>query len=149
MYVGVHVPLGRESKRRHRHRGHRHHRKKKERGSEEGKDDGRESPTYGRKRTHPKCLNAPIYYQTPHHFFFFSSLQFLSTLQLMFTLLRAFNCVYSSLTGHASDNKQKPLQSTIAGSSRFLLNSGILGEHVLNSTLNFYRYSLVVMKLVV
>uniref|UniRef100_A0A3Q3XBR9 Anion exchange protein n=1 Tax=Mola mola TaxID=94237 RepID=A0A3Q3XBR9_MOLML len=45
VYVGVHVPLGRESKRRHRHRGHRHHRKK-ERGSEEGKDDGRESPTY-------------------------------------------------------------------------------------------------------
>ncbi|XP_063756121.1 sodium-driven chloride bicarbonate exchanger-like isoform X3 [Eleginops maclovinus] len=45
VYVGVHVPLGRESKRRHRHRGHRHHRKKKERDSEEGKDDGRESPT--------------------------------------------------------------------------------------------------------
>uniref|UniRef100_A0A673BAN5 Anion exchange protein n=1 Tax=Sphaeramia orbicularis TaxID=375764 RepID=A0A673BAN5_9TELE len=46
VYVGVHVPLGRESKRRHRHRGHRHHRKKKEKDSEEGKDDGRESPTY-------------------------------------------------------------------------------------------------------
>ncbi|XP_047460097.1 sodium bicarbonate cotransporter 3-like isoform X9 [Mugil cephalus] len=46
VYVGVHVPLGRESKRRHRHRGHRHHRKKKERDSEEGKEDGRESPTY-------------------------------------------------------------------------------------------------------
>ncbi|XP_049889900.1 sodium bicarbonate cotransporter 3-like isoform X2 [Epinephelus moara] len=46
VYVGVHVPLGRESKRRHRHRGHKHHRKKKERDSEEGKDDGRESPTY-------------------------------------------------------------------------------------------------------
>ncbi|XP_075867921.1 sodium bicarbonate cotransporter 3-like isoform X3 [Nelusetta ayraudi] len=46
VYVGVHVPLGRESKRRHRHRGHRHHRKKKERGSDEAKDDGRESPTY-------------------------------------------------------------------------------------------------------
>ncbi|KAF3834027.1 hypothetical protein F7725_025231, partial [Dissostichus mawsoni] len=45
VYVGVHVPLGRESKRRHRHRGHRHHRKKKERDSDEGKDDGRESPT--------------------------------------------------------------------------------------------------------
>ncbi|XP_033980637.1 sodium bicarbonate cotransporter 3-like isoform X7 [Trematomus bernacchii] len=45
VYVGVHVPLGRESKRRHRHRGHRHHRKKKERDSEEGKDDGRDSPT--------------------------------------------------------------------------------------------------------
>ncbi|XP_049457670.1 sodium bicarbonate cotransporter 3-like isoform X5 [Epinephelus fuscoguttatus] len=46
VYVGVHVPLGRESKRRHRHRGHKHHRKKKERDSEEGKDDGRESPAY-------------------------------------------------------------------------------------------------------
>ncbi|XP_034066186.1 sodium-driven chloride bicarbonate exchanger-like isoform X9 [Gymnodraco acuticeps] len=45
VYVGVHVPLGRENKRKHRHRGHRHHRKKKERDSEEGKDDGRESPT--------------------------------------------------------------------------------------------------------
>ncbi|XP_038580099.1 sodium bicarbonate cotransporter 3-like isoform X3 [Micropterus salmoides] len=45
VYVGVHVPLGRESKRRHRHRGHKHHRKKKERDSEEGKEDGRESPT--------------------------------------------------------------------------------------------------------
>lgn len=47
MYVGVHVPFGRESKRRHRHRGHKHHRKKKERDSEEGKEDGRDSPTYG------------------------------------------------------------------------------------------------------
>uniref|UniRef100_A0A8C4E3D7 Anion exchange protein n=1 Tax=Dicentrarchus labrax TaxID=13489 RepID=A0A8C4E3D7_DICLA len=46
VYVGVHVPLGRESKRRHRHRGHRHHRKKRERDFEEGKEDGRESPTY-------------------------------------------------------------------------------------------------------
>ncbi|KAK2830539.1 hypothetical protein Q5P01_018470 [Channa striata] len=46
VYVGVHVPLGRESKRRHRHRGHRHHRKKKERDSEEGKEDGRDSPSY-------------------------------------------------------------------------------------------------------
>ncbi|XP_069033192.1 sodium bicarbonate cotransporter 3-like isoform X3 [Embiotoca jacksoni] len=46
VYVGVHVPLGRENKRRHRHRGHKHHRKKKEKDSEEGKDDGRESPTY-------------------------------------------------------------------------------------------------------
>ncbi|XP_071355530.1 sodium bicarbonate cotransporter 3-like isoform X6 [Trachinotus anak] len=46
VYVGVHVPLGRESKRRHRHRGHKHHRKKKERDCEEGKEDGRESPSY-------------------------------------------------------------------------------------------------------
>ncbi|XP_074470367.1 sodium bicarbonate cotransporter 3-like isoform X13 [Sebastes fasciatus] len=46
VYVGVHVPLGREGKRRHRHRGHKHHRKKRERDSEEGKEDGRESPTY-------------------------------------------------------------------------------------------------------
>ncbi|KAK0145434.1 Sodium bicarbonate cotransporter 3 [Merluccius polli] len=46
VYVGVHVPLGRESRRRHRHRGHRHHRKKRERDAEEGKEDGRESPAY-------------------------------------------------------------------------------------------------------
>uniref|UniRef100_UPI003AAFDBE7 sodium bicarbonate cotransporter 3-like isoform X3 n=1 Tax=Centroberyx gerrardi TaxID=166262 RepID=UPI003AAFDBE7 len=46
VYVGVHVPLGRESKRRHRHRGHKHHRKKREKDSEEGKEDGRESPSY-------------------------------------------------------------------------------------------------------
>ena len=44
VYVGVHVPLGRESRRRHRHRGHKHHRKKKEK-DEEGKADGRDSPT--------------------------------------------------------------------------------------------------------
>ncbi|KAM6903219.1 electroneutral sodium bicarbonate exchanger 1-like isoform 2-T2 [Lycodopsis pacificus] len=46
VYVGVHVPLGRDGKKRHRHRGHKHHRKKKERDFEEGKEDGRESPTY-------------------------------------------------------------------------------------------------------
>ncbi|XP_034455351.1 sodium bicarbonate cotransporter 3-like isoform X9 [Hippoglossus hippoglossus] len=46
VYVGVHVPLGRETKRRHRHRGHKHHRKKRERDTEEGKEDGRESPSY-------------------------------------------------------------------------------------------------------
>ncbi|KAK2902680.1 hypothetical protein Q8A67_007393 [Cirrhinus molitorella] len=44
VYVGVHVPLGRQSRRRHRHRGHKHHRKRKDRGSE--REDGRESPTY-------------------------------------------------------------------------------------------------------
>ncbi|MED6275339.1 Sodium bicarbonate cotransporter 3 [Characodon lateralis] len=40
VYVGVHVPLGRQSRRRHRHRGHRHHRRRRDR------EDGRESPTY-------------------------------------------------------------------------------------------------------
>ncbi|XP_060938044.1 sodium bicarbonate cotransporter 3-like [Limanda limanda] len=39
VYVGVHVPLGRQSRRRHRHRGHRHHRKRRE------PEDGRDSPT--------------------------------------------------------------------------------------------------------
>ncbi|XP_060717166.1 sodium bicarbonate cotransporter 3 isoform X2 [Tachysurus vachellii] len=43
VYVGVHVPLGRQSRRRHRHRGHRH-RKRRDRGSE--REDGQESPTY-------------------------------------------------------------------------------------------------------
>ncbi|XP_007561514.1 sodium bicarbonate cotransporter 3 isoform X9 [Poecilia formosa] len=46
VYVGVHVPFGRGSKRRHRHRERRHHRKKKDRDCEEGKEDGRESPSY-------------------------------------------------------------------------------------------------------
>ncbi|XP_058603747.1 sodium bicarbonate cotransporter 3 isoform X3 [Onychostoma macrolepis] len=44
VYVGVHVPLGRQSRRRHRHRGHKHHRKRRDRGSE--REDGRESPAY-------------------------------------------------------------------------------------------------------
>lgn len=44
VYVGVHVPLGRQSRRRHRHRGHRHHRKRRDRSD---RDDGRESPTNG------------------------------------------------------------------------------------------------------
>ncbi|XP_035991490.1 sodium bicarbonate cotransporter 3 isoform X7 [Fundulus heteroclitus] len=46
VYVGVHVPLGRENRenrRRHRHRGHRHHRKRRDRLDRE---DGRESPSY-------------------------------------------------------------------------------------------------------
>ncbi|XP_051577163.1 sodium bicarbonate cotransporter 3-like isoform X2 [Myxocyprinus asiaticus] len=43
VYVGVHVPLGRQSRRRHRHRGHKHHRKRKDRFEQE---DGRESPVY-------------------------------------------------------------------------------------------------------
>ncbi|XP_030637306.1 sodium bicarbonate cotransporter 3 isoform X1 [Chanos chanos] len=44
VYVGVHVPLGRQSRRRHRHRGHKHHRKRRDRVSD--REDGRESPTY-------------------------------------------------------------------------------------------------------
>ncbi|CAL8288249.1 unnamed protein product [Merluccius merluccius] len=44
VYVGVHVPLGRQSRRRHRHRGNKHHRKRRERSSE--REDGRESPNY-------------------------------------------------------------------------------------------------------
>uniref|UniRef100_A0A671YRQ6 Anion exchange protein n=1 Tax=Sparus aurata TaxID=8175 RepID=A0A671YRQ6_SPAAU len=47
VYVGVHVPLGRQSRRRHHRRGHRHHRKRRDRSD---RDDGRESPTYGRSR---------------------------------------------------------------------------------------------------
>lgn len=71
VYVGVHVPLGRESKRRHRHRGHRHHRKKKERGSDENKEDGRESPTYGWKRTHLHFIPLPSFSISPSHSSFF------------------------------------------------------------------------------
>uniref|UniRef100_A0A8C9W5T9 Anion exchange protein n=1 Tax=Scleropages formosus TaxID=113540 RepID=A0A8C9W5T9_SCLFO len=44
VYVGVHVPLGREGRHRRRHRGHKHSRTKKERDAP--REDGRESPTY-------------------------------------------------------------------------------------------------------
>ncbi|KAM4028948.1 sodium bicarbonate cotransporter 3 isoform 5-T5 [Anomaloglossus baeobatrachus] len=44
VYIGVHVPLGRQSRRRHKHRGHRHHRRRREK--ENDKDDGRESPNH-------------------------------------------------------------------------------------------------------
>ncbi|XP_034029609.1 sodium bicarbonate cotransporter 3-like isoform X2 [Thalassophryne amazonica] len=43
VYIGVHVPLGRETRRRHRHKGHRHHRRRQDRSDRE---DGRESPSY-------------------------------------------------------------------------------------------------------
>ncbi|XP_041936053.1 sodium-driven chloride bicarbonate exchanger isoform X1 [Alosa sapidissima] len=44
LYIGVHVPLGRRSHRRHRHHGHRHRKRSRERDS--GMEDGRESPSY-------------------------------------------------------------------------------------------------------
>lgn len=44
VYIGVHVPLGRQSRRRHRHRGHRHHKKRREKESD--REDGRDSPNY-------------------------------------------------------------------------------------------------------
>ncbi|XP_061760676.1 sodium-driven chloride bicarbonate exchanger-like isoform X1 [Nerophis ophidion] len=44
LYIGVHVPLGRRSHRRHRHHGHRHRKRSKERDSTA--DDGRESPLH-------------------------------------------------------------------------------------------------------
>eukprot|EP00079_Xenopus_tropicalis_P036717 XP_017950488.1 PREDICTED: sodium bicarbonate cotransporter 3 isoform X1 [Xenopus tropicalis] len=44
VYIGVHVPFARQSRRRHRHRGHRHHRRRREK--ENDKEDGRESPNY-------------------------------------------------------------------------------------------------------
>lgn len=46
LYIGVHVPLGRRSHRRHRHHGHRHRKRSKERDSTA--DDGRESPLHSR-----------------------------------------------------------------------------------------------------
>ncbi|XP_051928478.1 sodium bicarbonate cotransporter 3-like isoform X5 [Hippocampus zosterae] len=46
VYVGVHVPFGRENKRRHRHRGHRHHRKRRDKDSDDGKEDDRDSSPY-------------------------------------------------------------------------------------------------------
>ncbi|TRY88126.1 hypothetical protein DNTS_031503 [Danionella cerebrum] len=44
LYIGVHVPLGRRSHRRHRHHGHRHRKRSRDRDS--GTEDGRESPSY-------------------------------------------------------------------------------------------------------
>ncbi|XP_051528086.1 sodium-driven chloride bicarbonate exchanger-like isoform X5 [Myxocyprinus asiaticus] len=44
LYIGVHVPLGRRSHRRHRHHGHRHRKRSRERDS--GTEDGRESPSF-------------------------------------------------------------------------------------------------------
>ncbi|XP_074482895.1 sodium-driven chloride bicarbonate exchanger-like isoform X5 [Sebastes fasciatus] len=44
LYIGVHVPLGRRSHRRHRHHGHKHRKRSKERDS--SADDGRESPSH-------------------------------------------------------------------------------------------------------
>ncbi|XP_031707527.1 sodium-driven chloride bicarbonate exchanger-like isoform X2 [Anarrhichthys ocellatus] len=44
LYIGVHVPLGRKSHRRHRHHGHKHRKRSKERDSTA--DDGRESPSH-------------------------------------------------------------------------------------------------------
>ncbi|PWA20718.1 hypothetical protein CCH79_00019785 [Gambusia affinis] len=49
VYVGVHVPLGRQSRRRHRHRGHRHHRRRRDR---DDREDGRESPAYDDDEEH-------------------------------------------------------------------------------------------------
>ncbi|XP_040036491.1 sodium-driven chloride bicarbonate exchanger isoform X1 [Gasterosteus aculeatus] len=43
LYIGVHVPLGRRSHRRHRHHGHKHRKRSKERDST---DDGKESPSH-------------------------------------------------------------------------------------------------------
>ncbi|XP_044305296.1 sodium bicarbonate cotransporter 3 isoform X11 [Varanus komodoensis] len=44
VYIGVHVPFGKQGRRRHKHRGHKHHRRRKEK--ETDREDGRESPSY-------------------------------------------------------------------------------------------------------
>uniref|UniRef100_A0A8D0HLI6 Anion exchange protein n=1 Tax=Sphenodon punctatus TaxID=8508 RepID=A0A8D0HLI6_SPHPU len=44
VYIGVHVPFGKQGRRRHRHHGHRHRRRRKEKESD--REDGRESPSY-------------------------------------------------------------------------------------------------------
>lgn len=93
--------------------------------------------------THPKCLNAPIYYQTPNHFFSTSLSKSLSLLFFYHTVLYLAVHVYfwepstvfiPTLTGLASDNKQKPWQSTIDG--------------IFHHTFNWYKNSLqIVVKL--
>lgn len=55
LYIGVHVPLGRRSHRRHRHHGHRHRKRSKERDS--SADDGHESPSHSKC---PRWTLAPI-----------------------------------------------------------------------------------------
>ncbi|XP_032264728.1 sodium bicarbonate cotransporter 3 isoform X3 [Halichoerus grypus] len=45
VYIGVHVPFSKESRRRHRHRGHKHHHRRRK-DKESDKEDGRESPSY-------------------------------------------------------------------------------------------------------
>ncbi|XP_040819691.1 sodium bicarbonate cotransporter 3 isoform X2 [Ochotona curzoniae] len=45
VYIGVHVPFSKESRRRHRHRGHKHHHRRR-RDKDSDKEDGRESPSY-------------------------------------------------------------------------------------------------------
>ena len=49
VYIGVHVPFSKESRRRHRHRGHKHHHRRRE-DKESDKEDGRESPSYGKRK---------------------------------------------------------------------------------------------------
>ncbi|XP_058298012.1 sodium bicarbonate cotransporter 3 isoform X7 [Hylobates moloch] len=45
VYIGVHVPFSKESRRRHRHRGHKHHHRRRK-DKESDKEDGQESPSY-------------------------------------------------------------------------------------------------------
>ncbi|XP_036926630.1 sodium bicarbonate cotransporter 3 isoform X3 [Sturnira hondurensis] len=45
VYIGVHVPFSKESRRRHRHRGHKHHHRRRK-DKESDREDGRESPSY-------------------------------------------------------------------------------------------------------
>lgn len=49
VYIGVHVPFSKESRRRHRHRGHKHHHRRRK-DKESDKEDGRESPSYGKRK---------------------------------------------------------------------------------------------------
>ncbi|XP_028820928.1 sodium-driven chloride bicarbonate exchanger-like isoform X2 [Denticeps clupeoides] len=55
LYIGVHVPLGRRSHRRHRHHGHRHRKRSRERDS--GTEDGRDSPSYSKMQSSPSLLH--------------------------------------------------------------------------------------------
>ncbi|XP_016104294.1 sodium-driven chloride bicarbonate exchanger-like [Sinocyclocheilus grahami] len=69
LYIGVHVPLGRRSHRRHRHHGHRHRKRSRERDS--GVEDGHESPSYS--NIHPSfsdfltlCFSPVFQYKYRH-----------------------------------------------------------------------------------
>ncbi|XP_076862123.1 sodium bicarbonate cotransporter 3-like isoform X2 [Brachyhypopomus gauderio] len=56
VYVGVHVPLGKESRRRHRHRAHRHHRKRTKERDSDPEAGERDSPTHDTPSQRVQCI---------------------------------------------------------------------------------------------
>lgn len=80
LYIGVHVPLGRRSHRRHRHHGHRHRKRSKERDSTA--DDGRESPSHSRSQNRPRRTSASSYLKFVKKYILIEYLSHVITLNL-------------------------------------------------------------------